>query len=117
MIVNLSRSVLGQSGSGHFCPVGGYNAQARKVLLLDTARFKYPPHWVDEQLLYESLCDARGDGEPRGFICLTRKASPADRAKLLPAKVRQPKLPQIDLMKSFMDYLAFQAASKQLQED
>ena len=88
MIVNLSRAVLGQSGTGHFEPIGGYNAKARKVLLMDTARFKYPPHWVDEELLYRSIIDLRGDGEPRGFICLTRKANPIDRATRPPAKVR-----------------------------
>ena len=85
MIVNLSRKVLGQSGAGHFCPIGGYDEKTRKVLLLDTARFKYPPHWVDIELLYESIYEKRGDGEPRGFICLSRKASPVERKTLPPA--------------------------------
>lgn len=84
-IINLSRSVLGQTGVGHFCPVGGYNVETRKVLLLDTARFKYPPHWVDIELLYASICEKRGDGEPRGFICLARKATPIERKTLPPA--------------------------------
>ena len=55
MIANYSRKVLGQTGDGHFTPVGGYNADADMCLLLDTARFKYPPHWVDLKLLYQSI--------------------------------------------------------------
>jgi len=47
VICNLGRGVLGQTGDGHFCPIGGYNIEARKVFCFDTARFKYPPHWVD----------------------------------------------------------------------
>jgi hypothetical protein len=30
-------------GDGHFSPVGGYHAGKDLVLILDTARFKYPP--------------------------------------------------------------------------
>ena len=37
---------LGQTGDGHFSPIGGYDAASDQVLLLDVARFKYPPHWV-----------------------------------------------------------------------
>ena len=28
-LINYSRGVLGQSGTGHFCPAGGYNAEAK----------------------------------------------------------------------------------------
>jgi hypothetical protein len=42
---NLSRS-LGCTGDGHFSPIGGYHKARDLVLILDTARFKYPPHWV-----------------------------------------------------------------------
>ncbi|KAL8542145.1 hypothetical protein ACS0TY_003124 [Phlomoides rotata] len=33
-----------QTGIGHFTPIGGYHAQSDMVLILDVARFKYPPH-------------------------------------------------------------------------
>ena len=29
IMLNLSRKVLNQTGSGHFCPIGGYNTKAR----------------------------------------------------------------------------------------
>eukprot|EP00518_Triparma_eleuthera_P011819 CAMPEP_0182466220 /NCGR_PEP_ID=MMETSP1319-20130603/11646_1 /TAXON_ID=172717 /ORGANISM="Bolidomonas pacifica, Strain RCC208" /LENGTH=232 /DNA_ID=CAMNT_0024666179 /DNA_START=183 /DNA_END=877 /DNA_ORIENTATION=+ len=44
--VSYSRGALGQTGSGHFSPLGCYDPEADAVLVLDTARFKYPPHWV-----------------------------------------------------------------------
>ncbi len=51
-MANISRKVLSQTGDGHFTPIGGYHEKTDKVLLFDTARFKYPPHWVDIELLH-----------------------------------------------------------------
>ena len=55
VIANLGRKTLGQTGDGHFAPIGGYHSQSERVLLFDTARFKYPPHWVDLNTLYEAV--------------------------------------------------------------
>jgi Phytochelatin synthase len=38
MVLSYSRKVLGQTGSGHFSPIGGYNKRADMVLLLDVVR-------------------------------------------------------------------------------
>jgi len=46
LVFSYDRQGVGQSGSGHFSPLGGYNEAEDLVLVLDTARFKYPPHWV-----------------------------------------------------------------------
>lgn len=46
LVVSYCRKTLGQTGSGHFSPLAGYNEKSDKVLLMDVARFKYPPHWV-----------------------------------------------------------------------
>lgn len=46
LVVSYCRKTLGQTGLGHFSPLAGYNAASDKVLLMDVARFKYPPHWV-----------------------------------------------------------------------
>lgn len=62
-----------QTGDGHFSPIGGYSALYDMVLILDTARFKYPPHWVPVELLYKAM--ARVDsvtGLPRGLIRYVR---------------------------------------------
>lgn len=46
IIASYSRPVLNQSGAGHFSPIGGYNMRSDMVLIMDVARFKYPPHWL-----------------------------------------------------------------------
>ena len=55
MVVSYSRSALYQTGDGHFAPVSGYHVECDLVLILDTARFKYPPHWVPLPLLLQSM--------------------------------------------------------------
>jgi glutathione gamma-glutamylcysteinyltransferase len=53
--LSYSRKVLGQTGDGHFSPVGGYHPGKDLALIMDTARFKYPPHWVPLSLLFEAM--------------------------------------------------------------
>ena len=55
MVASYSRKMLGQTGDGHFSPVAGYNPYSDQVLILDTARFKYPPHWVPLRLLWQAM--------------------------------------------------------------
>jgi len=71
LIANYSRKVLGQTGDGHFSPIGGYHTSSDRVLVLDTARFKYPPHWVPVELLFTAMqaLDA-ATGQPRGWLGL-----------------------------------------------
>jgi glutathione gamma-glutamylcysteinyltransferase len=54
LISNFSRAVLDQTGDGHFSPIGGYHAPSDSVLILDVARFKYPPYWVTGGAALES---------------------------------------------------------------
>lgn len=71
LIVNYSRRTLGQTGDGHFSPIGGYHAASDQVLVLDTARFKYPPHWVPVPLLFAAMqAEDSATGEPRGWLRL-----------------------------------------------
>ena len=55
LVLSYSRKVLGQTGDGHFSPVGGYHPERDLVLILDTARFKYPPHWVSLRLIWDAM--------------------------------------------------------------
>ena len=55
IVASYSRPALGQTGSGHFSPIAGYHPEKDLVLILDVARFKYPPHWVSLKLLVESM--------------------------------------------------------------
>jgi glutathione gamma-glutamylcysteinyltransferase len=55
LVCSYSRAILGQSGDGHFSPIGGYHAGQDLVLIFDVARFKYPPHWVTVDLLWRAM--------------------------------------------------------------
>jgi hypothetical protein len=63
------RGVLNQTGTGHFSPIGGYNSSLDMVLIMDVARFKYPPHWVPLPLLHEAMQALDPDAQkPRGLL-------------------------------------------------
>jgi len=72
LIVSYDRSALGQTGSGHFSPVGGYHAARDLALVLDVARFKYPPHWVSVERLWEATHPVDPTtGRSRGWLVLS----------------------------------------------
>ncbi|KAL3662344.1 hypothetical protein V7S43_012671 [Phytophthora oleae] len=71
VVLNYSRMVLGQTGDGHFSPIGGYHAVRDMVLLLDVARFKYPPHWVKLSRVFEAMrYVVPAMNKPRGLVIL-----------------------------------------------
>jgi glutathione gamma-glutamylcysteinyltransferase len=75
VVASYTRKVLGQTGDGHFSPVGGYHPARDLVLLLDVARFKYPPHWVPLEKLHEAMQATDSEtGRPRGWVVLKRRA-------------------------------------------
>jgi len=55
IVVSYSRLTLMQTGDGHFSPIGGYHPGRDLVLIMDVARFKYPPHWVSLSLLFAAM--------------------------------------------------------------
>ncbi len=74
IVVAFSRATLMQTGDGHFSPVAGYHAETDSILILDVARFKYPPYWVPISLLWKAMwpCD-EDTGTYRGFVMLDAK--------------------------------------------
>lgn len=77
VIVGYDRRALGQTGTGHYSPIGGYHAASDRALLLDVARFKYPPHWVEVERLFEAISTIDPDtNKPRGWVGLERSATP-----------------------------------------
>ncbi|XP_065874965.1 glutathione gamma-glutamylcysteinyltransferase 1-like [Euphorbia lathyris] len=73
LISSYHRGTFKQTGSGHFSPIGGYHAGRDMALILDVARFKYPPHWVPVQLLWEAM-NKIDDAtmQHRGFLLISR---------------------------------------------
>ncbi len=78
LIVSYDRRALGQTGAGHFSPIGGFDATSDHALVLDVARFKYPPHWVPVPALYAAMQPHdSATGRPRGWLTLRRSGRPA----------------------------------------
>ncbi|EGG15257.1 hypothetical protein DFA_10091 [Cavenderia fasciculata] len=76
LIASYNRQGLSQTGTGHFSPIAGYHKQRDLVLILDVARFKYPPHWVKTELLFESMKSIDPDSnKSRGYILLKKSLS------------------------------------------
>lgn len=72
MVISFSRKTLGQTGDGHFSPIGGFHPGTNMALVLDTARFKYPSYWCSAKVLYESLMPIdKETGLSRGYFILS----------------------------------------------
>jgi glutathione gamma-glutamylcysteinyltransferase len=75
VIASYDRASLDQTGSGHFSPIGGYHAARDLVLVLDVARFKYPPHWISAERLWQAMHALDpATGRSRGWLALQRRA-------------------------------------------
>ena len=69
VIVNYLRSALGQERGGHISPIAAYNAESDRFLILDVARYKYPPVWVDAEDLWQATATMdTSSGKTRGFV-------------------------------------------------
>jgi glutathione gamma-glutamylcysteinyltransferase len=74
LIAAYDRAAMGQTGTGHYSPIGGYHAAGDAVLILDVARFKYPPHWVGAERLWHAMRPLDPEtGRPRGWLTLTAR--------------------------------------------
>ena len=77
VIVNFNRASLGQEGEGHFSPLVAYDAASDSFLILDVARYKYPPAWVNFTDLDISMRTVDPDsGLSRGVLIVTRSVAP-----------------------------------------
>lgn len=81
LIAGYSRAVLGQTGDGHFSPLAGYHRERDLALILDVARFKYPPHWVPVAMLFAAMREVDPvTARSRGWIAVERAAAPRNLA-------------------------------------
>jgi glutathione gamma-glutamylcysteinyltransferase len=75
IVASYDRATMGQTGSGHFSPIGGYHAARDLALVLDVARFKYPPHWVSAERLWRAMLPVDPvTGRARGWMALKRRS-------------------------------------------
>jgi hypothetical protein len=77
LAMSFSRAALYQTGDGHFSPLGGYHAGSDSVLVLEAAKFKYPPHWIPVPLMWAAM--QRTDwvtNRPRGYLVVGAPHAP-----------------------------------------
>lgn len=74
VLVNYLRSSLGQERGGHISPLGAYDAETDRFLILDVTRYKYPPVWVDAAALFDAMNtpDSDNDDRSRGYLLVAR---------------------------------------------
>jgi hypothetical protein len=73
VIVNYLRKALGEEAGGHISPLAAYDGKADRFLILDVARYKYPPVWVKTADMFAAMNtpDAVSDNKTRGFVLVT----------------------------------------------
>jgi hypothetical protein len=57
VVLNYDRGGIGQGpfGHGHWSPIGAYNAKIDAFLIMDVAKYKYPPVWVPTENLFAGV--------------------------------------------------------------
>ncbi len=72
LIANYSRRPLGQDGDGHLSPLAAYDRDSDRVLILDVAKYKYPPVWLTVAQLHEAmLLEDPGSNLSRGLVVVS----------------------------------------------
>jgi glutathione-S-conjugate glycine hydrolase len=79
VIVNYLRKALGQETGGHISPLAAYDDKADRFLILDVARYKYPPVWAKASDLFDAMktTDAANDNKTRGYVLVTKNETSA----------------------------------------
>jgi hypothetical protein len=76
-LVNFHRPEIGQEGGGHISPLAAYDAASDRFLLLDVARYRYPPTWIPARALYDAMNTTdRSTGLTRGFVEVAVQPAP-----------------------------------------
>ncbi|MCD6045736.1 MAG: phytochelatin synthase [Gammaproteobacteria bacterium] len=75
VLINFCREVIGEVGCGHFSPLAAYDQSVDKFLLLDVARYKYPPVWISTKELYQSMSQGLDSlsNMHRGYIVISKE--------------------------------------------
>lgn len=69
ILVNYLRREIGQERGGHISPLAAYDQESDRFLLLDVARYKYPPVWVRAEDLWRAMNTVDStSGQTRGFV-------------------------------------------------
>ena len=79
VLINFSRETMSDDdrGGGHFSPLAAYHEETDSFLVMDVARYKYPPFWVDADLLWRSMATTDTVSERhRGYVVIDAPRAP-----------------------------------------
>jgi len=83
VLLDFSRAELGQDLGAHWSPLGAYNAAADRFLVLDVARFRYPPYWARTADLFAAMSTTDLDaGKQRGYLIVSPRTGAAGRIEV-----------------------------------
>lgn len=75
IIINYKRADMDAQGGGHFSPLAAYNPNKDMWLLMDVARYKYPPAWIKTSDLYKAIqAKDSSSNKPRGIIIVSKES-------------------------------------------
>ena len=79
VVVNYLRKAIGQQTGGHISPLAAYDAKEDRFLILDVARYKYPPVWVKASDLFAAMntTDRSNDDKTRGYVLVAKTGGAA----------------------------------------
>ncbi len=73
VLANYYRGVFGQVGGGHWSVLAAYDAETDRVLILDVAKYKYPPEWVRLAALRQALSTLdTTSNKSRGLVLVSK---------------------------------------------
>jgi hypothetical protein len=73
VLANYYRANLGQVGGGHWSALAAYDAQSDRVLILDVAKYKYPPAWVSISILQQAMATIDTvSNKARGLVVVSK---------------------------------------------
>jgi hypothetical protein len=75
VIVNYLRKAIQQERGGHISPLAAYDESSDRFLILDVARYKYPPVWVRSDELFAAMAttDSDNDNRSRGYVIVSAR--------------------------------------------
>ena len=73
VLANYLRASLGQVGGGHWSALAAFDAQSDRVLILDVAKYKYPPVWVSISALRQAIATIdTTSNKSRGLVIVSK---------------------------------------------
>lgn len=73
VLINYLRATLGQVGGGHWSVLAAFDTQSDSALILDVAKYKYPPVWVGIHALRQAIATIdTTSNKARGLVIVSQ---------------------------------------------